>query len=188
VSYGVRANILGGVGSPQPVTLTSAAGGETMPTFSVTQNLSTDAPRVFRFLADAGNMPRWNSGVAEVDDEQRPPACEGARYRYRFPGRHRFHHLVCSAYREPSLIGFRGERMWTPLGTQSVGYTFHVSSAERGSTVQVTVDVHLHGGMLLLVPIVTLGWRRDLPEDMERLRQMLEPAATERRPHEPLTW
>lgn len=158
-----------------------------MPTFSVTQSLSTNPPEVFAFLADARNMPRWNSGVAEVDDEQPGPARKGARYRYRFPGRHRFHQLECSLYRAPSLIGFRGERMWTPLGIQSVGYTFRVRPVEEGSSLQVTVDVHLYGGMLLLVPIVTLGWRRDLPEDVERLREMLEPAVTERH-HEPLTW
>ncbi len=157
-----------------------------MPKFSVTQSLATDAPQVFAFLADARNMPRWNSGVAEVDEARIPP-CEGARYRYRFPGRHRFHQLECSAYRAPTLIRFRGQRMWTPLGTQTVGYTFRVRSTGRGSTVEMTVDVHLHGGMLLLVPIVTLGWRRDLPEDMERLREMLEPAVVERH-HEPLTW
>jgi hypothetical protein len=166
-----------------------------MPTFSVTQSLSTNPPELFAFLADARNMARWNSGVAEVDGEQASPAREGARYRYRFPGRHRFHELECSAYRAPSLIGFRGQRMWTPLGIQSVGYTFRVRPGEgdgaggrgEGSTLQVTVDVRLYGAMLLLVPIVALGWRRDLPEDMERLRAMLEPAVAER-DHEPLTW
>lgn len=158
-----------------------------MPTFSVTQTLSTNPHEVFAFLADARNMARWNSGVAEVDDEQVSPACEGARYRYRFPGRHRFHRLECSAYRAPSLIRFRGERMWTPLGIQSVGYTFRVRPGQQGSTLRMTVDVHLYGGMLLLVPIVALGWRRDLPEDMERLREMLEPAVADR-DHEPLTW
>lgn len=162
-----------------------------MPTFSVTQSLSTNPPEVFAFLADARNMARWNSGVAEVDDDEVSPARKGARYRYRFPGRHRFHQLECSAYRAPSLIGFRGQRMWTPLGIQSVGYTFRVrpgeEDSEDGSTLEMKVDVHLYGGMLLLVPIVALGWRRDLPEDMERLRGMLEPAVTER-DHEPLTW
>lgn len=158
-----------------------------MPTFSVTQNLSTNPPEVFAFLADARNMARWNSGVAEVDDAQSAPAHKGARYRYRFPGRHRFHQLECSVYRAPSLIGFRGERMWTPLGIQSIGYTFRVRPEKHGSTLKMTVDVHLYGAMLLLVPIVTIGWRRDLPEDMERLREMLEPAFVERH-HEPLTW
>lgn len=158
-----------------------------MPTFSVTQNVSTNPPEVFSFLADARNMARWNSGVAEVDGGQLGPAGKGARYRYRFPGRHRFHELECSLYRAPSLIGFRGERMWTPLGIQSVGYTFRVRPVDEGSSLQVTVDVHLYGGMLLLVPIVVLGWRRDLPEDVERLREMLEPAVPARR-HEPLTW
>lgn len=160
-----------------------------MPTFSARQSLSTNPPEVFSFLADARNMPRWNSGVAEVDDEQPCPARKGARYRYRFPGRHRFHELECSSYRAPSLIAFRGERMWTPLGIQSVGYTFRVRPVEEGSSLEMTVDVHLYGGMLLLVPIVALGWRRDLPEDMERLRGMLEPAVPEPEPdHEPLTW
>lgn len=158
-----------------------------MPTFSVTQGLSTNPPEVFAFLADARNMARWSSGVAEVDHEQAAPARKGARYRYRFPGRHRFHQLECSVYRAPSLIGFRGERMWTPLGIQSVGYTFRVRPVQEGSSLQATVDVHLYGGMLLLVPIVALGWRRDLPEDMERLREMLEPGVVERG-HEPLTW
>ncbi|MFR9676779.1 SRPBCC family protein [Streptomyces sp. TR06-5] len=158
-----------------------------MPTFSVTQDLSTEPPEVFAFLADARNMPRWNSGVAELGDERPRPAHQGARYRYRFPGRHRFHHLECSVYRAPSLIGFRGQPMWTPLGIQSVGYVFRVRPGERGTTLRMTVDIHLYGGMLLLVPIVTLGWRRDLPQDMERLREVLEPAVPERR-DEPLTW
>lgn len=145
-----------------------------MPTFSMAQTLSTAAPQVFEFLADPRNMAQWNSGVAEVDDHSVPPRL-GARYRYRFPGRHRFHHLECSAYRSPSLLGFRGERMWTPLGTQTVAYTFRVRSASRGSRVEMTVDVRVQGGMLLLLPVIALGWRRDLPVDLQRLRDMLDP-------------
>ncbi|MCF6525351.1 SRPBCC family protein [Streptomyces sp. JJ36] len=148
-----------------------------MPTYSATQNLTADAPKVFAFLADVRNLPRWNSGVAEVDDRWTAPR-EGARYRYRFPGRHRFHQLVCSAYRAPWLLGFRTQAMWTPLGTQSVSFTFRVRSSGRGTTVEEIVDISLHGGMLLTLPIVSLGWRRDLPEDMDRLRQLLEALET----------
>ncbi|MCT2591666.1 SRPBCC family protein [Streptomyces sp. N2-109] len=145
-----------------------------MPRFSMAQTLSSAVPQVFDFLADPRNMPRWNSGVAEVDDRRIIPCCEGARYRYRFPGRHRFHHLVCSAYRSPSLLGFRGERMWTPLGAQTVAYTFRVRSAEYGSRLEVTVDVSVNLGMTLLLPVITLGWRRDLPEDLQRLSDTLD--------------
>ncbi|OEV03927.1 hypothetical protein AN216_09890 [Streptomyces oceani] len=151
------------------------------------QPLSSAVPQVFEFLADPRNMPRWNSGVAEVDD-RRIDAREGARYRYRFPGRRRFHHLTCSAYHAPFLLGFRGERMWTPLGTQTVAYTFRLRSADRGSTVVMSVDVSLCGGMLLLLPVVTLGWRRDLPIDLAKLRETLDPEeqrAAERGAYEP---
>jgi uncharacterized protein YndB with AHSA1/START domain len=147
-----------------------------MPTFSATQNFTAEAPQVFDFLADARNMTHWNSGVAEVDDRRIDP-CEGARYRYRFPGRHRYHHLVCSEYRAPSVLRFRGDRMWTPLGTQSVAYTFRVLPSGEGTTLRMTVEVTVHGGMLLLVPIIALGWRRDLPEDLEKLRETVDPAA-----------
>ncbi|WP_342776388.1 SRPBCC family protein [Streptomyces armeniacus] len=149
-----------------------------MPRFSMAQTLSTAVPQVFEYLADPRNMPEWNSGVAEVED-RRVPARLGARYRYRFPGRHRFHHLECCAYRSPSLLAFRGERMWTPLGTQTVAYTFRVRAAARGSTVEATVDVRVQGGMLLLLPVITLGWRRDLPVDLKRLRDTLDPAAAD---------
>lgn len=148
------------------------------------QTLSSAVPQVFDFLADPRNMPKWNSGVAEVDDHRIDP-CEGARYRYRFPGRHRYHHLVCSAYRSPSLLGFRGERMWTPLGAQTVAYTFRVRSAESGSRLEVTVDVSVSLGMLLLLPVITLGWRRDLPEDLQRLRDQLDTLHARPVPPEP---
>ncbi|RLL69764.1 hypothetical protein D7M15_26455 [Streptomyces sp. Z26] len=151
-----------------------------MPTYSMAQPLSIPVPQAFEYLSDPRNMTEWNSGVAEVEDRRVAPRV-GARYRYRFPGRHRFHQMECCAFRSPSLLAFRSERMWTPLGTQTVAYTFRVRGASRGrSTVEVSVDVRVQGGMLLLLPVIALGWRRDLPVDLGKLRDTLDPDPAER--------
>ncbi|WP_175411263.1 SRPBCC family protein [Streptomyces sp. TRM64462] len=137
-----------------------------MPQVDVLVYIPRPAAEVFAFLADGCNLARWHSGVADI-------RAEGVDYLYRFPGRRRETRLARSLCAEGSRVSFLGDRLWTPLGSQSPRHDFRVSPRGEGCHVDIQVTVRLWGGMLALWPVVELGWRRDLPEDARRLYRLL---------------
>ncbi|MFE1782861.1 SRPBCC family protein [Streptomyces sp. NPDC059506] len=141
-----------------------------MPTVSTSVVVPRPADEVFDFLADARNLALWSSGVDRVASEHVRPGRD-AEYAFRFPGRHRDSVLVCSTYLPPEAIAFRGRRMWTPLGTQVPEYAFRLVPHAEGTEVVMSVTCVLHGGLALMVPVVAMAWRRDLPVDAARLRE-----------------
>ncbi|HEY5836126.1 SRPBCC family protein [Streptomyces sp.] len=130
------------------------------------------ATEVFDFLADARNLALWSSGVASVDPAYVCPGLH-AEYRYRYPGRRRPHRLVCSQFEPSRRIAFRGQRMWSPLGTQVPLYGFDLSPHADGTQVRLSVTSSLSAALLLFAPLVAMAWRRDLPVDGGKLRDRL---------------
>jgi uncharacterized protein YndB with AHSA1/START domain len=143
-----------------------------MPTVSTSVVVPLPAEEIFDFLADARNLTLWSSGVADVDPSTVRPG-ENSEYRYRFPGRRREHRLRCARYEPFSRLVFRGCRMWNPVGTQIPEFGFRLLPVSHGTLVRLTVRCSLGGGLLLFVPLVSMAWRRDLPEDAARLREVL---------------
>jgi uncharacterized protein YndB with AHSA1/START domain len=152
-----------------------------MPTVSTSVVVPLPADEIFDFLADARNLALWSSGVADVDPAAVRPG-ENAEYGFRFPGRHRPHRLVCARYEPCQRVIFRGCRMWTPLGTQVPEYGFRLLPLSQGTLVHLNVTCSLRGGMLLFTPVVSMAWRRDLPEDAARMREVLCGRAVETAP------
>ncbi|WP_198545986.1 SRPBCC family protein [Actinacidiphila yeochonensis] len=136
---------------------------------------------VFDFLADARNLALWSSGVTSVESTHVTPGAE-AVYRYRYPGRRRAHRLECAAYEPGRRIAFRGQRMWSPLGTQIPLYAFDLLPHADGTLVRLSVTSSLTAALILLGPLVAMAWRRDLPADGLKFRELLgeplAPAAT----------
>jgi|GEM_PF-4140841 uncharacterized protein YndB with AHSA1/START domain len=148
-----------------------------MPSVTTNVFVRRTPAEVFDFLADARNLALWSSGVASVDSTPVVPGAQ-AVYRYRFPGRRRFCKLVCDAYEPGRRIAFRGQRMWTPLGTQVPLYAFDLLPHADGTLVRLSVTSSLTAGLVLLGPVVAMAWRRDLPADGLKFRELLgEPLA-----------
>jgi uncharacterized protein YndB with AHSA1/START domain len=151
-----------------------------MPTVLTSVIVARPPKEVFDFLADARNLPLWSSGVHRVASEDVAPA-SGAVYRYHFPGRHRQHLLHCTAYQPCRQLVFRGRRMWSPFGTQVPEFGFRLLPHTQGTFLRLTVTCSLTGPLLALAPMMAMAWRRDLPEDAKRLRDVLcgapDPAA-----------
>lgn len=143
-----------------------------MPSVSTNVFVRRVPAEVFDFLADARNLALWSSGVASVDPAYVRPG-ETAEYHYRYPGRHRSHRLVCAAYEPGRRIAFRGQRMWSPLGTQVPLYSFDLLPHADGTLVRLSVTSSLSAALLLLGPLVAMAWRRDLPADGLKLRELL---------------
>lgn len=143
-----------------------------MPSVSTNVFVSRPTAEVFDFLADARNLALWSSGVAFVDAEAIPPGAD-AEYRYRYPGRHRSHRLVCADFEPCRRIVFRGQRMWCPLGTQVPVYGFELAPHAGGTLVRLSVTSSLRAGLLLLAPVVAMAWRRDLPADASKFSDLL---------------
>lgn len=143
-----------------------------MPSVSTNVFVSRPAAEVFDFLADARNLALWSSGVAAVDAAYVPPGAE-AEYRYRYPGRRRQHRLVCADFEPCRRIAFRGQRMWGPLGSQVPVYAFELRPHADGTLVRLSVTSSLSAGLVLLAPVVAMAWRRDLPTDGGKFRDLL---------------
>ena len=143
-----------------------------MPSVSTNVFVRRMPAEVFDFLADARNLALWSSGVASVDPAHVRPGVD-AVYHYRYPGRHRSHRLVCSDFEPGRRIAFRGQRMWSPLGTQVPFYSFDLLPHADGTLVRLSVTSSLSAGLLLFGPLVAMAWRRDLPADGLKLRELL---------------
>lgn len=148
-----------------------------MPQVQVYVSIPLPVDEVFYFLADGRNLPRWHSGVMDIRPDGPEPdeaaLAERRAYQYRFPGRHRDFRLECCAYEHNVSIGYLGQRMWTPLGSQVPRYDFRVWAQGPGCRVGVQVTSWLAGAMVMLWPVVSMGWRRDLPDDARRLHEVL---------------
>lgn len=143
-----------------------------MPSVSANVFVPRTTAEVFDFLADARNLALWSSGVASVDPAYVAPGAD-ARYRYRFPGRHRTHQLVCSDFQPCQRITFRGQRMWGPLGSQVPVYGFDLFPHADGTLVRLSVTSRLSAALALLAPVVAMAWRRDLPTDGSKFCELL---------------
>lgn len=143
-----------------------------MPSVSTSVFVPRPDTEVFDFLADARNLALWSSGVASVDSDDVVPGRDAA-YRYRYPGRRRPHRLVCSDFQPPCRIVFRGQRMWSPLGTQVPVYAFDLIPRGDGTMVRLSVTSCLSAALLLLAPLVAMAWRRDLPVDAGKFLDLL---------------
>ncbi|MFC4031788.1 SRPBCC family protein [Streptomyces polygonati] len=143
-----------------------------MPSVSTNVFVPRPATEVFDFLADARNLALWSSGVASVDKAFVQPGRK-AMYSYRYPGRRRPHRLVCADYEPCRRIAFRGQRMWSPLGTQVPLYAFDLLPHAEGTLVRLSVTSSLSAGLLLLGPLIAMAWRRDLPIDGRKFCDLL---------------
>jgi uncharacterized protein YndB with AHSA1/START domain len=143
-----------------------------MPSVSTSVFVPRSDTEVFDFLADARNLALWSSGVTSVDSDDVVPGRDAA-YRYRYPGRRRPHRLVCSDFQPSRRIVFRGQRMWSPLGTQVPVYAFDLIPRGDGTMVRLSVTSCLSAALLLLAPLVAMAWRRDLPADGTKFCELL---------------
>lgn len=148
-----------------------------MPSVSTNVFVPRRPTEVFDFLADARNLALWSSGVTSVDQTHVVPGAD-ARYRYRYPGRRRPHLLVCADFEPCRRIAFRGQRMWSPLGTQVPLYAFDLLPHADGTLVRLSVTSSLSAALLLLGPVIAMAWRRDLPTDSRKFRELLGGART----------
>jgi len=147
-----------------------------MPSVSTNVFVPRPATEVFDFLADARNLALWSSGVASVDAAFVAPGAK-AVYRYRYPGRRRPHRLVCADFEPCRRIAFRGQRMWSPLGTQVPVYAFDLLPHADGTLVRLSVTSSLSAALLLLAPVIAMAWRRDLPADGRKFCELLGSAS-----------
>lgn len=143
-----------------------------MPSVSTNVFVRRTPAEVFDFLADARNLALWSSGVSSVDPAYVRP-CADAVYRYRYPGRRRPHALVCADFEPGRRIAFRGRRMWCPLGTQVPLYAFDLTPHADGTLVRLSVTSSLSAALLLFGPLIAMAWRRDLPADALKFRDLL---------------
>ena len=124
--------------------------------------------KVFSFMADPANRPRWQERTQSVEMLSEGPAAVGTRWRESTTG--------VGTY-EAEVVGFEPGRLWveeadTGKGRGRITVAFAPDGA-AATHLKVTVEVHLRGKRRILGAAVAPMIARQLPKDLERLEALL---------------
>lgn len=128
--------------------------------------------RVFAFLADFANWPRWQDDMKEAELLSGQPATPGARYRYVSKAMGRTFDSTVQVRRvEPGrLVAFEGE--WAGMVRPSGEY--RVEPAPEGTRVTLNPHPEVRGLGKVLSPLMAGMVRRLNRQHLDGLRRSLE--------------
>lgn len=133
--------------------------------------------RVFAFMADVRNRPRWQENTHDVVVLTDGAPGLGMRWRETAKG--------IGTY-EAEVVAFEPDALWTEAATLDAGkgritVTFAPAGEGGGATrLGVSVEIGLRGTRKLMEPALGPMIRRQMPSDLGRLEELLgEGAASE---------
>lgn len=140
-----------------------------MPSAQHTVTINRPREKVFAFVADKNNDPRWRPGVAEIGRVSGDGA--GAKYRQVMKGpmgRKIPADIEVTRYELGRRIDFR-----TTAGPVRPNGSFEFSDTDGATRVTFTLDAQLDGAKKLMAPMVASSMRSEV-QNLERLKQVLE--------------
>ena len=140
-----------------------------MPSTQHRVTINRPREKVFAFVADKNNDPRWRPGVAEIERVSGDGA--GAKYRQVMKGpmgRKIPADIEVTRYELGRRIDFR-----TTAGPVRPNGSFEFSDAGGATGVTFTLDAQLDGAKKLMAPMVASSMRSEV-QNLERLKQVLE--------------
>jgi uncharacterized protein YndB with AHSA1/START domain len=132
--------------------------------------VSHPVERVFAFMADVRNRPRWQENTQDVEVLTDGAPGPGMRWRETTRG--------VGTY-EAEVVAFEPDALWTeaatlPGGSGRITVTFAPEGDDAGATrVGVTVEISLRGTRKLMEPALGPMIRRQMPADLGRLEALL---------------
>ncbi len=130
--------------------------------------------QVFRFLANAENMPRWRTDLESVEKVSEGPPQEGSVFRFARV-KPRLESTVKWVEFEPCrLLRWQGAKERIGPGTLQFSGS-HTLTPEEGGTRVRSIFITKFGGLLKLVgPLGSRSIKRELDANFKTLKQVLE--------------
>jgi uncharacterized membrane protein len=127
--------------------------------------------RVFAFMADVRNRPRWQENTRDVELLTDGEPGMGTRWRETVKG--------VGTY-EAEVVGFAPEELWVEAadlegGSGRIEVRFAPDGGGGGSTrLGIAVEIRLRGRRRLMEPAIGPMIRRQMPSDLARLEVLLD--------------
>ena len=142
-----------------------------MRSFTYSAHIDRAPERVFAFMMDFNNAPRWRSLVKRLEVVGGGPVQRGAQVVVTMDvmGKTRQGVSEVWSYDPPRRIGFRN------TASNVTGQFEYVLEPENaGTRVTMTCDIRPHGLMWLLLPLMLRGHRSRYRDQLVRLKSAVE--------------
>lgn len=126
---------------------------------------------VFRICSDLENELRWNPKAEKAVKVTDGPVGEGTRYRAKWKR---------SPEMDVDCVAFDAvARTWTNhnKGPLEVTSAFTVAPTDAGSRLTCRFQVEGHGIGKLMAGVLTKQMRRDIPDNLDRIKNLIESGA-----------
>ena len=142
-----------------------------MQAFENTVTIQRPAGEVFAFLADFGNIPRWNYAIEETSKASAGPVGVGTRYRQTrtIPGRSTEEFEV-TVFQPASRLAIHGQ-----IGPFQATISYELAAAAGATRLVNTVELEPSQARLrLLAPLAAPKIKAAVAQNLGKLRQVLE--------------
>jgi hypothetical protein len=126
--------------------------------------------KVFGFLSDFENLPKWNHAIVETHKVSEGPVGVGTSYRQvrSAPSRSEEHFEV-TVHDPPRQLEIRGQ-----LGPFPSRLSYALDAVPEGTRVTNTVELELRGPGRLLGPLALPRVRDAVATNLHKLKELLE--------------
>lgn len=138
----------------------------------LTQSIEIACPpeRVFAFLSDPGNLPRWQSSVEQVRRESPSPGVGARHVEVRsLLGRAVEQTLEMTAYEPPTRLDLA-----VIDGPLKLRVSHTLAPTPGGTLLEVVGEGQIGGPLRLLEPVLVAAVKAQGEQDLARLREVLE--------------
>ena len=144
-----------------------------MPTAASFENtviIQRSVEEVFAFLADFGNVPRWNYAIVETTKTSPGPVGVGTTYHQTrsVPTRSEERFEV-TAFQPPRRLEIRGQ-----IGPFRARIGYRLEPTDSGTTLRNAVDLGSSGPLTLVAPLLTSRVKHAVAANLDTLKQLLE--------------
>jgi len=130
---------------------------------------------VFAYVSDAGNGPKWQSALVEVHRITEGPLAVGTQYSgmRKFMGRNMESVIQYTTYEPNKKVVFE-----SISGSSPLVQTFLFEPAVGGTRITARLEMETSGLMGLAKPLIASGLKREVDENFNHLKDMLESQVT----------
>ena len=141
--------------------------------FTETIDVAKPVDKVFSYVSDLENSPRWNDDVVETKKMSPGPIQEGTVFRqYRNELATAGEAVAITSHLPHKRLSIRAR-----LADSPAEVTYEFEEVDSGTRITSEVELEPAGVMKLIVPVVETRVKDSVAEDLAALKRVLEQAA-----------
>jgi hypothetical protein len=142
-----------------------------MPKIEVTGYIQRPPDRVFAYMTDSSNRPKWDTSMVEMKQTSAGPKGVGTTYKgeYQMIGGRRQWTASLTKYDLNSSVGYA-----ISSGNLRVNQDVTLSPTAAGTKLSFAVDLRLNGLLRVFSPIMRWTISRQTKANIQRLKQFIE--------------